>query len=305
VAVISWVIAVPAWGERYMGLFLGPALRSHVAAIARLSAEFRGSIRVRYVVQTDQPEEVARRLAPAHELTLLPPPPPGAPYLAFAEGHRAAIESARDDERVCLMNADMLMSVEALAAAEARFRMGKRAIITCGTRTIAPLPPRRWSRKPFGPPPMRARDLHAWSMAHAHPVTRQCFWGEGKCHLPWGVYFQEGENIVLRAFHMHPFAVVKDRPLPFKNTVDLEMVDHFSRAEMHVVTDADEMADNEWPIDETAILSWALRGAGPTHWWNFSHRICIAGDPALVSSDASVAAACERLNPYQGKEAAA
>lgn len=311
----GWVIAVPAWGERCRDLFLGPALDSHLAAIARLGHDYRGSVRVRYVVQTDAPEAVAKRLG-NFELTLVPPPPPDAPYLAFVAAHRHAIETARDDERVALMNADMVMSIEALSASEARFRQGKRAIIAAGTRTKAPLKPGRFSRKRFGPPPMWSRELLAWTMANAHPITRQCFWGEGRCHLPWGVYFEQGPNVVLRGFHLHPFAVVKDRDLPFKNTVDLALVDHYTRDEMHVVTDADEMAlaemsppekvfaDNEWPIDATAVFSWALRGAGPTHWWNFGHRICIRGDAAAVDADAEVAATIERLNPYREEKAA-
>lgn len=319
----GWVIAVPAWSDHYRSLFLGPALHSHMAAIEELRRAYRGSVRIRYVVQTDDFETVAKALR-GFEVSLLPPPPLDSPYLAFVACHRHAIDTARSDERVCIMNADMVMSVEALAASETRFRQGKRAIIMAGTRTLAPRIPRRarwWggfepARKPFGPQPMKARELLSWSIDNAHPITRQCFWGEGSCHLPWGVYFQQGENIVLRAFHLHPFAVVKDRDLPFENTVDLAMVDHFSREEMHVVTDADEMAlaemsppskvfsDNPWPIDETSILGWALRGAGPTHWWNFGHRICVRGDPAVVTSDEVIVDTITRLNPYEGKDAA-
>lgn len=307
----GWVIAVPAWGEHYRSLFLGPVLRSHLTAIDRLNCEFRNSVRVRYIVHTDAPAEVAAALQ-GFEVTLVPPPPPGAPYLAFAAAHRQAIETARDKERVGILNADMLVSIEAFAAAEHRFRQGKRAIIAAGTRTVAPTP--HWWRRNFGPSPMPARQLLAWSMRNAHPITKQCFWGPGRCHLPWGIYFREGGNVVLRAFHLHPFAVVKDRDLPFQNTVDLAMVDNYRRDEMHIVTDADEMAlaemsplsktfdDNAWPIDTTAILTWALRGAGPTHWWNFGHRICIQGDPAAVTSDAAVADTIARLDPY--KEAA-
>jgi len=300
----SWLIAVPAWGDWYVSLFLGPVLRSHRAALDELKREFRGSVRVRYIVQTDRPVEVARALS-AHELTLVPPPAPGAPYTAFAEAHRRALDNAEKGERVAILNADMLVSVEAFVAAERRFRTGTRAIVASGTRTLAPSRLRRSLVKP-----MRSRDLLAWSLRHAHSITKSCFWGEGRCHLPWGVYFQEGGNVVLRAFHLHPFAVVKDRDLPFRNTVDLAMVDHYRRDETHIVTSADELAlaemsprsktfaDNDWLIDEASVLAWALRGAGPNHWWNFSHRIEIAGDASLVSSDAALAETVARLNPY-------
>lgn len=324
----GWVIAVPAWGEHHRRLFLGPALRSHMAAIARLKRDYRDSMRVRYVVQTDDPVAVARALA-GFEVTLVPPPPPDAPYLAFVAAHRHGLDNARLGERVCITNADMVMSVEALSACEARFRQGKRAIIAASTRTVAPTMRRLPSNlNPFalgwdnlrgvvGPEPMTSRDLLAYTMRRPHKVIRACFWGTGRCHLPWGVYFRQGDNIVLRGFHLHPFAVVKDRDLSFQNTVDLAMVDHFSREEMHVVTNADEMAlaemsgpdktfdDNDWAIDTTAVLSWALRGAGPTHWWNFTHRICVQGDPDEVTSDADVAAGVDRLNPWERREVAA
>lgn len=309
-----WVIAVPAWGDRYRELFLGPVLRSHMAAIARLKQDYRDSVRVRYVVQTDDAVAVAKALNGC-EFTIVPPPPPDAPYLAFVAAHRYGIDTARPNERICLTNADMLLSVEALSACEARFRQGKRAIIAASTRTVAPRPG-RFSRGRFGPEPMKSRDLLKYTMANAHKVIKACFWGEGKCHLPWGVYFRQGDSIVLRGFHLHPFAVVRDRDLSFQNTIDLALVDHFTHDEMHLVTDADEMSlaemsgpdktfdDNAWAIDTTAILSWALRGAGPNHWWNFTHRICIQGDPADVTIDEDVAATIERLNPYREKDAA-
>lgn len=306
----GWVIAVPVWGKRCNDLFFGPGLESHLAAIERLREVYRGSVRVRFVIQTDDPARVGAQVAArGFEVMTLPPPAPNAPYLAFVAAHRHAIETARENERIALMNADMVMSIEALAVSEARFRQGKRAIIAAGTRTKAPTKS-LWTGR-FGPKPMASRELLAWTMMHAHTITKQCFWGEGRCHLPWGVYFRDGDSIVLRGFHLHPFAVVKDRDLPFKNTVDLALVDNYTRDEMHVVTDPDEMAlaemsppdkvfaDNEWPIDATAIFSWALRGAGPTHWWNFGHRICIQGDPSLVEIDMEIAATVERLNPYR------
>lgn len=306
----GWVIAVPVWGKRCNDLFFGPGLESHFAAIERLREAYRGSVRVRFVIQTDDPARVGAQVAArGFEVTTLPAPAPNAPYLAFVAAHRHAIETARENERIALMNADMVMSIEALAASEGRFRQGKRAIIAAGTRTKAPTKS-FWTDR-FGPRPMLSRDLLTWTMRHAHTITKQCFWGEGRCHLPWGVYFRDGDSIVLRGFHLHPFAVVKDRDLPFKNTVDLALVDNYTRDEMHVVTDPDEMAlaemsppdkvfaDNEWPIDATAIFSWALRGAGPTHWWNFGHRICIQGDPGMVESDTEIAATVERLNPYR------
>jgi hypothetical protein len=298
------VIAVPCWGKHYRDLFLGPVLRSHRAAIDALQREYRGSIAVRYVVQTDDPVAVATALA-GYEMTLVPPPTEiraRNPMRAMATAHAHGIQMARTNERVVLLNADIMVSTEAFVAMERQFRSGKKCIVTCGTRTLPGF---------LGPPgPLRSRQLHAWSMRHPHPITMSCFWGSGKCHLPWGVYFREGKSIILRAFHLHPFAVVKDRPLKFDGTIDMDLADSYQHDEIHVVTDIDEMAivemspktkglgDNPWNIDVGQILAWALRGARPMHWWNFRHRICVQGDPDSVKEDIEVADEVLRMSPF-------
>lgn len=300
----DFIVAVPAWGDHHRKLFLGPVLRTHRAALAALDDEYRGSIHVRYVVQTDDPVAVAKALGDL-ELTLVPAPSEQKaknPMRAMAGAHAHAIESARANERVVLLNADIMVSREAFVAAEWRFRQGKRAIVTCGTRTLPGF---------LGAPgPLPARDLLAWSLRRPHPITRSCYWPTGKCHLPWGIYFRNGDSVILRAFHLHPLAVVKDRALKFDGTIDMDLVDNYRHSEIHLVTDPDEMAivemspkskvlgDNPWPIDVGQILSWALRGARPMHWWNFRHRICVQGDPDSVTEDVSVADEVLRLCPF-------
>ena len=298
------IIAVPCWGKRYRDVFLGPVLKTHRAALDALREEYRRTINVRYVVQTDAPVAVAKALGD-HDVTIVPAPPAQKrlnPMRAMARAHAHAIETAKENERVVLLNADIMISVEALVATERQFRRGKKAIVMSGTRTLP-----GW-RGPPGPLPARA--LHAWSMKYPHPITRSCFWGTGKCHLPWGVYFREGDSIVLRAFHLHPFAIVKDRPIKFEGTIDLDLLENYRTEEIHVVTDADEMAmvemspkskvlgDNEWLIDRSQIIAWALRGAHPMHWWNFRHRICVQGNPQSVKEDKIVADDVLRLSPF-------
>jgi len=298
------IIAVPAWGERYVKLFLGPVLRTHKAALEVLKRDFLDTIKVRYVVQTDHPIAVAKALKD-YELTLVPAPTVQNqlnPMRAMATAHAHAIELAKKNERVILLNADLMVSIEAFAAIERQFRNGKRAIVIAGTRTLPGM---------FGPPgPLKSRDLHAWSMRRPHPITTSCYWGTGKCHLPWGMYFHENGSTILRAFHLHPLAVVKDRELKFDGTIDMDLVDNYKHSEIHVVTDCDEMAmvemspkekmlgDNPWPIDICQVIAWALRGARPMHWWNFRYRICVTGDPDSVKTDLAVAEEVLRLCPY-------
>jgi hypothetical protein len=302
------VIAVPCWGDRYREIFFGPVLRSHRAALAFLARAFDNTVKVRYVVQTDNPRSFAHALGDM-ELTLVPPPDEArqrSPMRAMTTTHEHAIASAGMGDRIVLLNADMIVSAEAFAAVERQFRRGKKAVVASGTRTLLP-----WHRRVTdGPSPMTARALHAWSMRHAHPITRSCFWGTGKCHLPWGVYFRENGATVLRAFHLHPLAVFKDRELKFSGTIDMDLIDCYRHSEIHLVTDADELAlaevsprskvlgDNPWPIDVGQILAWAVRGARPMHWWNFRHRIAIEGDASAVECDRVVADEVLRLCPY-------
>lgn len=306
------IITVPAWGDAYSKLFLGPVLRSHRAALDRLRQEFHNTIQVRYVVQTDRPREVARLLGDL-DLTLVPTPPnlPANPFPLMCETHTRGLDEAKDGDRVVLLNADIMVSVEAFAAIERRFRQGKKAIVCAGTRTL--LGPLTWA-----PGPLTARRLTAWTLRHIHPISRSCYWGSGTTSSPWTVYFHENGSTVLRGFHLHPLAVVKDRPLTFTGSVDLNLVDNYKFDEIHLVTDADELAIGEisgawkthpcteWPFDIGQIVSWAIRGAGgPMHWWNFRHRVTLRGDSSAVTIDHAVADEVMRLCPYPEALAAA
>jgi hypothetical protein len=296
------IIAVPAWGD-YVKVFLGPVLRSHRAAIGRLRQETGETVDIRYVVMTDAPAAVSRALA-GYPLTLIPLPlTSGLVFQTLCDGHREGIEAAREGDRVVLLNADIIVSTGAFAAVERAFRQGKKAVVCGGTRTLL----RPWDRYP---PPLPARDLAWWAYQHAHPITKLFFWGTGTTSHPCTVYFRKGPNVVLRGFHIHPLAIIKDRDLPFSGSIDLNLMENYSFDETHVVTDVDELAIAEvsakWkkhddagvPFDTATIVEWAVRGARSTHWWNFRHRVIIAGNPEADVGDTAVADEVLRLCPY-------
>jgi hypothetical protein len=297
------IIVVPVWGS-YVRTFLGPVLRSHMAAIDVLRAELRSMIDVRYVVITDQPTAIARRLE-GFDLTLVPiaAPPRERIFNVLCEGHARGIEVARKGDRVVLLNGDIMVSRETFLAIEKRFRKGKKAIVCGGTRTQIGL-----LTRPPGPLPARA--LARWAIDHPHKITENFMWGSGTTTHPSIVYFRNGPNVVLRGFHIHPIALVKDRELPFVGSIDLNIIDSYKHAEVHVVTDVDELSIAEISergkghyqssrvLDVSQIVSFAMRGASPMHWWNFRHRIMIAGDGAEVA-DSEVADEVLRLCPYR------
>ena len=297
------VITVPAWGD-YVRTFLGPVIRSHRAGIEHMQRELRGTIEVHYVVMTDQPAAVARALSD-FPLTLRPikTPPREQIFKVLCDGHAVGVEVAREGDRIVFLNADIMVSVEAFLAVEKRFRKGKKAVVCGGTRT-------QLGTFTRAAPPLAARRLARWAIQHPHRITKNFVWGSGTTTHPSIVYFREGENVVLRGFHIHPLAVVKDRQLPFVGSVDLNIVDAYKFGEIHVVTDVDELAiaeisekgkghyQSDRVLDVQQVVSWAMRGATPMHWWNFRHRIIIAGEGVGVK-DSEVADEVLRFCPYR------
>jgi hypothetical protein len=73
-----------------------------------------------------------------------------------------------------------------------------------------------------------------------------------------------------------------------RKTIDADLPDNFTRAEIHLVTDADEAAFAEisessraFKIDGLNVESvaiWAKKAATPIHHWFFKQRIAICGD---------------------------
>jgi hypothetical protein len=298
------VIVVPAWGS-YVKTFLGPVIRTHLAAIEVMLRALANTIEVRYVVVTDQQAPVARALE-GFDLTLVPiksEVPRNRIFNMLCEGHARGIDVARQGDRVVFLNADIMISREAFLAVEKRFRKGKKAVVCGGTRTVlGPLT--------SAPGPLPARALAKWAIEHPHMITRNFFWGSGTTTHPSIIYFRKGQNVVLRGFHIHPLALVKDRPLTFVGSVDLNLLDAYGYNEIHVVTDVDELSiaeisvkgkghyQSERVLDVSQIVSWAMRGASPMHWWNFRHRIMIAGD-GVEAGDSEAADEVLRLCPYR------
>lgn len=272
----SWLVVVPVWGAAYRELFLDVALPAILAALRHART------RARFLIHTDRPEQIGPALA-GHAVEFRHVPR-GSKYDAFGRGHQEGLASAAAGEFVALLNADLVPSVEAFAAAERRFAEGKRAVIVAGARTLLgdTLPPVGAS----------AGALHDYALANLHPINRDCFFGKGRTVIPSIVYFADGQGVVMRGFHLHPFAVVAASDQRFSGTIDRDLVDCFALDDMHVVTDRDEMAFAEIsppekvfgtigrPIDVPHIVNWARRGASRRHRELFRHPIVLQGRPS-------------------------
>ena len=282
----DWLVTTPAWGERCVDAYLRYSLPAIKAAIQRISG------RVRFVVHTDRPFEVDEALT-GFERRVLPTTPGRDVHGTASNANREALEFARPGEFVAFVHADMVPSVEVFAASEARFIQGKRLIMMAASRTLG------------GTPPIGAKsaDLLDWTMQHPHPAIIECWWPLGRSIIPWALYFQVGSNVTLRGFHLHPFALMKDRDAHFEGTIDLDLLDNYRPEETHVVVDRDEASFAELsppertfpllqgPLTTDYVAAWARRYASPMHRWLFSHRIAIKGD----ASDRSDVGVCDDI----------
>lgn len=281
---MDWLIATPVWGERCIAAFIDRALPAIMSAGDGISGA------VRFVVHTDQPFRIMEALGKLERIIRPVPPGPNVHQCAGA-ANREALELARPGEIVALINADMVCSREVFAAAEARFDAGKRMIMMAASRTAG------------GDPPIGAAsaDLLSWAMDNRHPAIAECFWGTGRSSIPWCLYFEQGSDIVLHGFHLHPFAVMKDRELRFNGTIDWDLANSYRQEEIHLVTDATEAAFAEMsppervfglfpkPLTVADIAHWARHQATPLHRWLFSQRITMRGNGADIG-DAAVCA---------------
>lgn len=294
----DWLVALPCWGEAYRKRFAEQCCPSWRAALSRLTG------RVRFIIYTD--DEAFCDLFAGYEVDarVRKSENPQDYFGAFADCHREALADARMGELVAIQNGDHILSVESLEAAERRLMSGKKLIMCAGTRTVGAI---------FGQPPvMPSADLLQWAMHFAHPIIQQSFYPTGRGVLPSVLYFRDDRgNVILRAFHLHPFAVLKDRELDFAGTVDRDLPDNFKPHEIHVVTDKNELAMAEispmskrfplrgYAMDDDYLLWWGAHNASPMHWHFFGHRIVIQG-----SADTDCDAPADRLIVMHQREAA-
>lgn len=268
----DWLIATPVWGERCVNIFVDTVLSAIKEAVYGIKGK------VRFVVHTDQPFVLDEALQ-GFGRRILPVPEGGNAWAKAGLANHEAIEFAAPGEAVAMINADMVPSREVFAAAERRFAEGRRLIMMAASRTLG-------GEAPVG---ATSAELLDWTMEHRHPAIEECFWGTGRSVIPWAIYFEHGDDIVLRGFHLHPFALLKDRHINFKGTIDLDLPDNFRPAEIHLITERDEAAFAEisppdrtfpltpQPFDEADVARWASRQATPLHRWMFMQRIIIKG----------------------------
>jgi hypothetical protein len=285
--VISWLISIPVWGDDYFKTFRRVCVPSLLAAVKNLGPKHD----VRFLIHTDQTTERVAEALPGQQL-LVRPIPAKPTYVALQEGHADAIAFASPDERVVLLNADLVVSGNLLTRCAEHFEAGSQAVVLLGIRTTA---------GPDVPVNATPRDLLVWAWEHRHQIIRDLEWPRGGSMVPTNLFFMDDEtgSIVARGFHLHPVAIVKHDEIRFKSTIDGDLLDCFPYDRIHVVTSPDDCAmlevsspDRRFPVRGTVLTPCNVAGAmhsraTTTHRWLFSHRIvvCGSGDNFLMDSD--------------------
>ncbi len=274
-----WVISLAAWTPYYRAKLKLVALPSINAALAHATGP------IQFILHTDEPDDFKNVHFAGDVNIRLFEPDSRALYQSYGNADRMAIEFAPEDSFIALLTSDIIVNVEFFANAEKKFAEGKRCVIGSAARTLANFPD-----IPVG---LKARELLDWGFdpIRRHPVTDGCMWGTGRNLVAWCTYFRGPQGMTARCFHMHPFALVNDRALYFAGTtVDLDLMDRFSRDELYVACDPDEFAWAEvsgleksipqlpQPVSIASIVSWAKNHSTPLQRHLFSHRIIVQGN---------------------------
>lgn len=279
----NWLVALPAWGARYVDV----AARSTLPALAIALRELRQSARIMlWTDQSDRLRKIASELGlPAIETYAVPGPDGG--FESLSNCHRQTLAAARGSDRVLLLTADIVLSREILQSCESKLAAGARLICCCAMRATE-------GNCPIG---ASGRELLAWAWAHRHPMTRDCTWPDGCSYDVWRMYFANGEDVVARVFLPHPLACIPGgRQLAFHPTIDVNLAANFELRHTHVITRPEEGAAIELsPPEKEYLKTTTMRerfdSGGPSnpqfiphtnarHRMFFSQRIVICGTGA-------------------------
>lgn len=289
---MRWLIGLPCWGLDYAKRLRNYALPALRAAInATPGSQFRFLIHTN--VQKLRDEWIDNDcLVEFRDV----PNCGGGVYGVFGECHRQALADAKIGEYVALLASDLVPSRECFSVAEKQFKAGKKLVMVAATRTLI-------DPEVGVPVGASSRELLAWAWRYKHPIIEQTVWGKGRSTVPATIYFENGQEVILRGFHLHPFAAVKTPNLTFAgSTSDKYLPEVYDDKDIYVVTGADEMAlaeispsERVFPttaklLGEDFVVKWGRR-ATERHHWLFSHRVVIQGE----GKDTSDIQVCENI----------
>lgn len=253
----NWVISAPVWGPRCEQVFLRFTLPAIIAAAEHLKEP------VTLLLHTDNPALGDAWKATGRNMKVFGLAKAD-PFVMLSTAHRQALSvgRSRSEVKVVLLTADMVISTNALTAARAHFRSGKRCFCVMGMRVNEPTEEQ--------PPYNDSKALLEWGWERRHKMVRECTWPDGKSYDVWRMYFTNGENAICRLFLPHPLVVIPHggrRELRFNPTIDVDLVNNFPVSQIHLVTRPEEASvvelsppDKEFVWGEPMISRYDTRG---------------------------------------------
>lgn len=245
----GWLVALPAWGDRYTRVCADSVLPALARALGALGKP------ARVLLYTDSAELVARAgelLGGLAEVLPRPVPVRDRSFASMSAAHQDVMDRAGHGERVLLLTADMVVSREVLATCESRISGGMRFVGCAAMRAVEA------AGVPIG---ASGRELLSWAWANRHPMTRECTWPLGSSYDLWRMYFERGDEVSARVFLPHPLAVVPaGRSVHFYPTIDVNLHLCFPSSEICLITAPEEGAAVELsPPDKEFLVTRTMR----------------------------------------------
>ena len=334
---------LPAWGEKYIDVFLRYTLPSHMAegnigalpAAATLLRIYTRSQDVKFFRASplfrQYEKEHAFQFEFIDDLQLVQ----SDPYRTLTACHeRALTQAAGTDTAFFFINPDAVYGDGTYRACLDRFRAGKRAILTHGLRANLPAFAAQFDALRSAPdvwPSLPPRQLARLVLDNLHPLSVAHVVDGGGNRSLGSYYWRVGaDGLVCRCFHTHPLAV---RPL-HKVTRLFTTLDHeYVRmscpdpATVHLVTDSDELIAIELSVPGH-LAEWVKTENVPDEeiqawmkeWTNAYHRDAVRrsvvfhaapvtaeyepAERAAAAYAAALLAEFDRRNPLAGPDMA-
>lgn len=271
---------MPVWGERYERVFVRYTLPALLMAAKQLGGD------ITLLLYADKPE-LAAEWAQFFPVKHYAVPGPDRAFMSLSQAHRHALSAPESYNRVVLLTSDMVVSANALAFCNRQMDLGKRCICVAAMRV---------TETDERPPWEDSRRLLEWGWRFRHPMTEQSTWPHGVSYDIARMYFANAEHVVTRVCLPHPLAVTPmgpRRPLQFRPTIDVNLVNNFSLGDIYMVTSPEEAGvielspmDKEFLTTETMETRFQTQGPSLPSFTKlrsmhqrhfFSHRIVISG----------------------------
>jgi hypothetical protein len=277
--------ATPAWGTKYVSVFLDTTLPTLLAPgnIPALPNPERCVYRI-FTLAADLPlirghtayaslSKLLRvELVDAAELFNNARGRNSTKYDWMTAAYNEALHRADCvDAATVFINADMVFSNRSFSNLVAIVSSGKRAVEIEGFRTnkeaVEQSLQSRWRTK-SGAIDIPSRELVKLALANIHRVSRKHFWKKSvsKSFIPFHTYWWVGRSgVISRASHLYPLLVFPDRKFAsLSKTIDQNLLDEtlLDVESTHIVSDSDvifscELSDRDYDIDEGPYVPFA------------------------------------------------